>query len=333
MIPDPFGTAALRDGVLAAWRGSPTRFREDANAEADLALVGYADRLLVELAQNAADAAQRAGEPGHLRVVVHSGELRAANTGAPLDSAGVAALAALRASAKRSPRGSVGRFGVGVAAVLGVSDEPRVVSTSGGVRFSAARTAKAVAGDPPLLAELRRRGGRPPVLRLVWPTEGEPPPPPGFDTEVRLPLRAGTDPEALLAAFTDEAGDLLLALPWLHRIDIGDRKLRREGHDPVLVHDGADLRRWRVVHKAGLLPASALAGLGAEARAEWNLCWALPVDADGDPQPLTGEVLHAPTPTAERLTLPARLIGTVPVDASRRHVHPGAAADLLLGAA
>ncbi|MGH4023822.1 MAG: sacsin N-terminal ATP-binding-like domain-containing protein, partial [Pseudonocardiaceae bacterium] len=77
-------------------------------------------------------------------------------------------------------------------------------------------------------------------------------------------------------------------------------------------------------------PASALAGLGAEARAEWTLCWALPVDAQDVPQPLGGEVLHAPTPTAERLTLPARLIGTVPVDASRRHVHPGAAADLLL---
>ena len=68
MSPDPFGTAALRAGVLAAWRASPTRFREDANAESDLVRGGYADRLLVELAQNAADAAQRAGDPGHLRV-------------------------------------------------------------------------------------------------------------------------------------------------------------------------------------------------------------------------------------------------------------------------
>jgi hypothetical protein len=329
---DPFGTAALRHGVLAAWRGSPTRFREDANTESDLALVGYVDRLLVELAQNAADAAQRAGVPGHLRVSVCGGELRAANTGAALDAAGVAALAALRASAKRS-RGSVGRFGVGFAAVLGVTDAPRVVSTSGAVQFSAELTARAVAGDPALLAELRRRGGRPPVLRLVWPASGEPPPPPGFDTEVRLPLRAGVDPVALLARFAEEAGDLLLALPWLQRIDIGDRELRRQGQDPVLVHDGTQLRRWRVVHKAGLLPASALAGLGAEARPEWNLCWALPVDAEGTPQPLTGEVLHAPTPTAERLSLPARLIGTVPVDASRRHVHPGPAADLLLASA
>ncbi|MBV8542456.1 MAG: hypothetical protein JO364_04445 [Pseudonocardiales bacterium] len=324
---DPFGTAALREGVLAAWRGSPTRFREDANAESDLALLGYADRLLVELAQNAADAAQRADEPGHLRVTVERGELRAANTGVPLDSTGVAALAALRASAKRAGD-SVGRFGVGFAAVLGVTDAPRVLSRTGGVEFSARRTAHEVAGDPALSAELARRGGRPPVLRLVWPADGEVPP--GFDTEVRLPLRAGIDPRTLLAAFADEAADLLLALLWLHRVDIGDRVLRREGEDPVLVHDGPGLRRWRVVRRAGLLPAAALAGLGPEARAEWSLCWALPVGPDGAPSPLAGEVLHAPTPTEERLTLPARLIGTVPVDSARRHVHPGLALDLLL---
>jgi hypothetical protein len=327
---DPFGTAALRAGVLAAWRGSPTRFREDANAESDLALLGYADRLLVELAQNAADAAQRAGVPGHLRVTVEGCELRAANTGAPLDADGVAALAALRASAKRAGD-SVGRFGVGFAAVLGATDTPQVISRSGGVEFSAQRTADAVADDPALSAELARRGGRAPVLRLVWPAQGDPPA--GFETEVRLPLRAGIDPSAVLAAFGAEAGDLLLALPWLHRIDIGHRVLHREGQDPVLVHDGPELRRWRVVRQAGLLPATALAGLGPETRPQWSLCWALPVGPDGAPIPLTGEVLHAPTPTAERLTLPARLIATVPVDSSRRHVHPGPALELLVGAA
>ncbi|MDQ2881957.1 MAG: ATP-binding protein, partial [Actinomycetota bacterium] len=172
---------------------------------------------------------------------------------------------------------------------------------------------------------------RPPVLRLVWPVGGDPPA--GFETEVRLPLRAGIEPAAMLAAFAAEAGDLLLALPHLHRIDIGDRVLRREGQDPVLVHDGPELRRWRVVRQTGRLPATALAGLGPETRPQWSLCWALPVRPDGAPAPLTGEVLHAPTPTAERLTLPARLIATVPVDSSRRHVHPGPAVDLLVGAA
>ncbi len=327
---DPFGTAALRAGVLAAWRGSPTRFREDANAESDLALLGYADRLFVELAQNAADAAQRAGVPGHLRVTVEGRELRAANTGAPLDAAGAAALAALRASAKRDGD-SVGRFGVGFAAVLGVTDAPQVLSRSGGVEFSAQRTVDAIADDPALSAELTRRGGRPPVLRLVWPAAGDPPA--GFDTEVRLPLRTGIEPEVLLAAFAAESGDLLLALPWLHRLDIGDRALRREGEDPVVVHDGSELRRWRVVRQTGLLPATAMTGLGPETRPQWNLCWALPVRPDGAPSPVAADVLHAPTPTAERLTLPARLIATVPVDSSRRHVHPGPAVELVLGAA
>jgi hypothetical protein len=316
--------------VLAAWRSSPTRFREDANAESDLALLGYADRLLVELAQNAADAAQRAGAPGYLRVTIKDGALRAANTGAPLDAAGVAALGALRASAKRTGD-SVGQFGVGFAAVLAVTDSPRVISRSGGVQFSADHTVAAIAGDPALSAELARRGGRPPVLRLMWPAGGDPPA--GFDTEVQLPLRAGVDPEVLLAGFADEAVDLLLALPWLYRIDIGDRVLRRKDDDPVLVSNGAQAHRWRVVRRAGSLPAAALAGLGPEAPRQWTLCWALPVDTAGVPLPLAADVLHAPTRTAERLTLPARLIATLPVDASRRHVHPGPAADVVLAAA
>src|SRR3954453_18231569 len=98
---DPFSTAAIRRRVLAAWADSPARFREDANAEEDQVRGGYRDRLLVELAQNAAAAATGAGVPGRLRLELRDQELRAANTGAPLDAAGVQALATLRASAKR----------------------------------------------------------------------------------------------------------------------------------------------------------------------------------------------------------------------------------------
>ena len=50
---------------------------------------------------------------GRTKVEVRDGELRGANTGAPLTAEGVAALASLRASAKREG-GSVGRFGVGL---------------------------------------------------------------------------------------------------------------------------------------------------------------------------------------------------------------------------
>ncbi len=68
--PDPFDTAAQRSKVLAAWTAAPARFREDANAEEDHALGGYRDRLVVELAQNAADAAARAGVLGQLRLTL-----------------------------------------------------------------------------------------------------------------------------------------------------------------------------------------------------------------------------------------------------------------------
>ncbi|NUT53224.1 MAG: hypothetical protein HOV94_38965, partial [Saccharothrix sp.] len=317
MSADPFGTEALRESVLAAWRGSPTRFREDANAEEDLRLGGYRDRLLVELAQNASDAA--GDTPGVLRLSLVDGELRAANTGAPLDAAGVAALASLRASSKRAD--TVGQFGVGFAAVLAVTDEPRVVSRSGAVAFSAARTREAV----PSLASAR--GGDVPVLRLVWPSD-ETDLPDGFDTEVRLPLRsdAGESPlgESLLGEFAAQAPDLLLALPGLRRIEVGADAWERAEADGVVVLTGpSGAQRWLVHRAGGELPAALVTGV--EARPRWSVCWAWPMD-----EPLTGDVLHAPTPTDEKLSLPARLIATLPVEPSRRRVLTGAAASFVL---
>ncbi|WP_263250776.1 sacsin N-terminal ATP-binding-like domain-containing protein [Saccharopolyspora rosea] len=325
---DPFGTVALRRAVIQAWEASPTRFREDANAEEDLRLGGYRDRLLVELAQNAADAA---GSDGVLRVEYVDGELRVANTGAPLTSDGVAALASLRASAKREGT-SVGRFGVGFAAVLAVTDEPSVVSTSGGVGFSASRTAEAVAELPGPAEELRQRAGSVPVLRLPWSVPGAPPD--GFDTEVRLPLRADVDAAALLDAFIDQAPDLLLALPGLREVRIGERVWHREdrGADRIVVHGPLRSDRWLVHRSSGKLSEAALAGLGVEARhaTEWRVCWAVPLDESGNPIPLAQDVLHAPTPTEERLSLPARLLASVPVEPDRRRVAATPASDAVL---
>ncbi|HEY0573545.1 MAG TPA: ATP-binding protein [Pseudonocardia sp.] len=330
--------------MLAAWANSPTRFREDANAEEDLLLGGYADRWLVELAQNAADAAQRAGTPGRLVVRVVPGqaqsELRVANTGAPLDTPGVSALASLRASSKRDTD-SVGRFGVGFAAVLGVTSEPRIVSTGGGVVFSTARTAEEVAALPGAPAdELRRRGGRPPVLRLCWPLSSDDPPPRGYQTEVRLPVHAGTDPGELLATAESSAADLLLALPWLAEITVvgadGDAVVHRRTDHPdgtVTLEPGP--ARWLLVRRAGgglqrnggPGPAG---GRAVEDRSDWTVCWAVPLDAAGRPRPLDEDVLHAPTPSDERLSLPARLLASMPMQPSRRRIRTGPDTDAVL---
>lgn len=338
---DPFGTAGLRRRVLAAWTDSPARFREDANAEEDLVRGGYRDRLLVELAQNAADAARRAGTPGRLRLELTGGRqpvLRAANTGAPLDAAGVQGLATLRASAKRDDPGTVGRFGVGFAAVLAVTDEPAVLSTTGGVRFSAARTRAAVAAVPDLAAELASRDGAVPVLRLPEPAEGAPPE--GFDTEVVLPLRPGTRDD-VAAALTALPAEVLLALPGLAGIEVvvdgTHRVLTREGAPPLLTLSDGDVgTKWAVATGSGELSDELLAGRPVEERARrsWEVTWAVPVDDDGVPLPLTGrQVVHAPTPSDEPLSLPLRLLAPFPLGPDRRHVLPGPVTDVLVAAA
>ncbi|WP_223206022.1 sacsin N-terminal ATP-binding-like domain-containing protein [Streptomyces xanthii] len=340
---DPFGTARLRRGVLDAWAASGARFREDANAEEDLALGGYRDRLVVELAQNAADAAARAGAPGRLALTLKGGVLVAANTGAPLDAAGVESLSTLRASAKRAgAESTVGRFGVGFAAVLAVSDEPAVLGRTGGVRWSLAEAriaAQETARHSPALGdELRRRDGHVPLLRLPFAAEGQAPEP--YDTVVVLPLRDQAA-EALAARLLDAVDDtLLLALPGLAEVtvttDAGTRTLRRRAEGPYVVieDDGrapAELR-WRTVSRSGALDAALLADRPVEERLRphWNVTWAVPVDADGAPdKPRSAPVLHAPTPSDEALGVPALLIASFPLDTARRHVAPGPLTDFL----
>ncbi len=216
---DLFGTTRLRENVLAAWTASPARFREDANAEEDFALGGYRDRLIVELAQNAADAALRAGVPGRLRLTLRDGVLEAANTGGALDAAGVEGLSTLRVSGKRDEAGAAGRFGVGFAAVVSVTDEPAVASrATGGVRWSRDAHLRAGRRDPVAGRELAGREGHVPLLRLPFPAELTVPE--GFDSVVRLPLRNAAAEDAVRRMLEETSPALPLVMPALSAIDI-----------------------------------------------------------------------------------------------------------------
>jgi hypothetical protein len=344
---DPFGTDRLRQAVLAAWSAQPARFREDANAEEDHARGGYRDRVVVELAQNAADAATRAGTPGRLLLrLVDRGDgglLLAANTGAPLDADGVASLASLRASAKREHAATgapvaVGRFGVGFAAVRSVADDVALHSRSGAVHFSLDRTRDAVAGVPALAGELARRHGELPALRLPWAgglpapavaedlvrPDGRPAAP--WATVVVLVLRdAGA--VATVREQLDAVGDpLLLALPGLAEVVVETAGERR-----TLGEVGT---RWVVATRTGTVDPALLADRPVEERARtaWSVTWAVPRRGAGA-VPTWPAVVHAPTPTDEPCTLPALLVAAFSLDPSRRHVAPGAATELLVGEA
>jgi hypothetical protein len=341
---DVFGADELRRRVLAAWAESPSRFRADANVEDDLALVGYRDRLIVELAQNAADAATRAKIAGRLELTLRDGTLTAANTGAPVDAAGVESIAVARASAKREVE-SIGRFGVGFSVVAAVSDEPVLVSRSGAVRWSRTEAGETAARVPALAAELAARAGHVPMLRLPFSAEATPPP--GFDTVVLLPLRDATV-EAEVRQQLDAIDEtLLLMLPALHDvvIRVGDatRTLGRQvDGDSVLIDNTGVRSRWLLRTANGRLDASLLGERPAEERrrSSWQVTWAVPVDEAGwvTSLPLTAPLVRAPTPTDDPLSIPAVLIASYPLDPTRRHVTTGAiasavsahAADLLV---
>jgi hypothetical protein len=322
--------------VLATWAASPARFREDANAEEALSR-GYTDRVLVELAANAVDAARAAGVPAKIRIGVSrndadgsGGELRVANTGAPLTPDGVIALASLRASAKRVDLASVGHFGVGFTAVLALSDAPRVISGTGGVEFSAKRTVESVAAqrDERLDVELELRRGVVPTLRLCWPAGDRQGPPAGYTTEVRLPCRADVEVDALLARWRRDVTDhLFWALPDLVEVAFDDRIVIRRPAGPnrvELVESVAGqpdrVSGFTVVSATGELPEPLLRHLPVEQqlRIGWRVGWVLPDQALDLPA-----ALCAPTPTEELLSFPARLIGTFEVDETRRHLTDG----------
>ncbi len=297
---DPFGTAALREATLQAWRSSPTRLREDTATERDLIRGGYRDRVITELAQNAADAASKANVPGRLDIWMDNGELHVANTGAPLDLAGVQALTALRASSKDAT--AVGRYGVGFTAVAAVSDTVQIRSVTGSIEFSRARTRAAVGADEV------------PMLRLAWSVDAVPVSWAASEVVIRLD-----------GAFEiGDVSELLLELPALHEIRVDGqvfvRTERELGAGLAEVTIAAGIEGNAPAH-GGTVP-----GDGAEPanRAVWwqfrtpTARWLLPAAGQ-----LAPDVLRAPTRSDEHLSLPAMLIADVAMQPDRRRLLPG----------
>ncbi|WP_035062735.1 sacsin N-terminal ATP-binding-like domain-containing protein, partial [Cellulomonas bogoriensis] len=335
---DPFGTAHLRRATLAAWVDNPARFREDANGEEDHARRHYRDRVVVELAQNAADAATRRGSPGTLTLDLQDGSggalLVATSTGEPLDAAGVASLASLRASAKRA-RGTVGRFGVGFAATRAVSDRITASTALGGVEFSVDRTRAALepllTDHPALAREVHARGSSLPVLRLPFATEPDPAAVRDHEpvTVVVLHLRDQDAADAVRAQLDAVDDALLLALPALARVVI------RTPHGSRTLADVED--RWVVARRDGPVPVAVLADRPVEDRNRdtWQVTWAAPrpgthPSSTATPGVPAAGVVHAPTPTDEPSTAPGLLVATFPLDPGRRHVETGPLTDLVV---
>lgn len=278
----------VRDEVsktMRSYASQPKLIMEHANTEEDSARGGYANRQIMELVQNGADALSGSQSGGRLDVVLTGTHLYCADDGDPIDMSGVTALMFSHISPKRGTS-EIGRFGLGFKSVLGVTDSPEFISRSVSFRFDrfgAERKLSHIATD------MRRY----PVLRTPDPINAlelaE------SDSElahlmnwctnvVRLPLKDGAV-DRVREQIDDFAPEFLLFVPHVHRLDLRDlvddvgRSFTLDEGDGVSVLSSEEGEgHWRLFSRMHKLSGNAKANRRAlDDAEEVPIWWAAPI--------------------------------------------------------
>ncbi|MFR9767207.1 sacsin N-terminal ATP-binding-like domain-containing protein [Nocardia sp. SC052] len=167
--PDPGLVQDVRDQfdrAIAAYQANPHLVIEHANHEESIRVGGYANRTLLELVQNAADAmagvvadgSDVAGKRVEIILDLQNSALYCANAGRPFSKAGLTAISHAHLSAKRGDE--IGRFGLGFKSVLAVTRAPQVFSRSVSFEFNSEVANAAI-------ATVRSGAIRYPILRTA----------------------------------------------------------------------------------------------------------------------------------------------------------------------
>lgn len=166
-MPDPSLVQEIKDQfgrAIDSYRANPNLVTEHANHEEQIRVGGYANRTLLELVQNAADAmsgvdASESGpNAGRVEIVldVEHRTLYCANAGRPFSKTGVISISQAYLSGKRGDE--IGRFGLGFKSVLAVTQAPQVFSRSVSFEFNSPEARDAISSVDPSARRL-------PVLR------------------------------------------------------------------------------------------------------------------------------------------------------------------------
>ena len=305
--------------MLDAYRVKLSLLQEHANQEEDAAKGGYADRQIVELAQNSADALSNSdGE--RISMTLTPTHLYCADDGAPIDKDGATALLSSHMSPRRGTD-EIGRFGLGFKSVLGVTDKPEFFSRSGSFRFNRDWSAG-------ILREIAPDLERYPVLRLAKPIYPRAAMVANSyllemarwaNNIVRLPLKEGAHAR-LAKQIADFPSEFLLFVEHVGKLDLLTDEMDdirvitcdREGEDGLwTLAAGGTKTRWMVTKRLHTLSQTAKDDSRSLDNAnEVPIYWAAPVDRLNDPgrfwaffptqtiSPLSG-ILNAPWKTNE----------------------------------
>lgn len=323
------------------YRSKPDLLKHDANAEKSIAR-DYANRELLELVQNAADAATEQGGNGRVRIEIRPEGFCVANTGMPFRAGGVRSLMTAHLSDKPE-RGAalIGAKGLGFRALLNWSSEPFVTSGSLEVGFSrthaAAQVAKLAQADT-RIQRLIDRSRRTPVPILPFPASGsvlEAAADPvrqrlmtraralraqGYDTVVAAPFEDEKAHQRALKQLDEFTPDFLLFVKAIGEIILDDGEgvprywtKQAKGGDrftlKVAEGETATEQDWRALRATGTLPdPEEPGGLRGYELAIAMRC--------GEPTP--PGALHCYFPTDIPLPFPALFHATLELDSSRK---------------
>lgn len=274
----------LATDQLEGYRRQSRELVSHANREQS-AVLGYRGRQVLELLQNADDAADDGSGEGKLLVAVSASRLVAANTGTPFSRRGLESLVISDCSPKQLDRNRfIGCKGLGFRSVLTWTDRPVIISGHLRVAFAhdhANRQVDVLAQESSEVAEavqeFQKAEGRPPAPLMRFPFVPEADNPDvlladryireGYTTVVVLPFvertqeNVASEVEEQLAHLSTETILFCRHLTEV-RIDAGEEKtweiLRQQLDDErmrVVVSDSQADQLWTVHRRQGMLAA------------------------------------------------------------------------------
>lgn len=274
--PDPTLVGEIEEQfarAIASYEADPKLVIEHANLEESIRVGGYANRTLLELVQNAADAmagtSPDADALGRVEIVLDPATrtLYCANSGRPFSRQGLEAMSHAYLSAKRGDE--IGRFGLGFKSVLALTDSPQVLSRSVAFEYNSPRAVDAIraVGSP---------ARRFPVLRTA--------------TMVDVADLFAVDP---ILTELGEWATTVVRLPGIGSIDRLASEMESFASEFLLFVSAVREIRLRVIGEQGFETSHVSRDLGD------RLFKIERPDGSGD-EWYVGERMHAPSPAARR---------------------------------
>lgn len=338
----------LADDQRALYQRQPRELVSHANRETS-AVEGYRGRQLLELLQNADDAANREDDEHRLLIEIRDGRLIIANTGVPFSLRGLESLVISDCSPKQLDRNRfIGCKGLGFRSVLTWTDHPLISSGALQVAFSRDRALadiRELASNREVaqtVEEFEVAEAHPPVpiMRFPsWPKSGSPDlqlattyREQGYDTVIVLPFNSASAAEEAEDQVAGLPTESLLFCQHLTEVQLKGQTVRRweilrEVLAPtrmrLIMHGGDRDSLWTIHRRESSLPLRE-----DVTRREFQTAVAVP----DQPEIAENRTLCVFFPTRDALPLPVVLHATLVLGDDRNRVHDTATNRAVLAA-